>query len=452
MRRVCLLGIGIVFLAGIGIAQDQDTEIEELIEQLSDDNFVVREQAEKRLVEIGARAIEAVREALEDPDAEVRERAQRILAQIERLEQVEKAIQPPPSVNIEFDGTLSDLINQVKEQTGVEIGAGEARNVLDAAVKLTVKDASLFTVMDEICSQLETVSWELSDEGRIRFVKEPFVRMPSFVSGPYRIRIIRTESYWSNEFKSVTSAWAVVFKADVLPGISMFGTPQIQVGKMTDDKGNVVETTNKNFVLGQKNNQNMARIGWGGMGMGGQGSDEHIFIYEADRLVTKLGRIEGKATVYFKLKGKVLRFTDLEKNPTLKHEGMTLTLSSGAYYGGRIRVGRNPQGQAEALSLSVAAPEGDAWLSTFAGKLVEEGSIVAVDRNGKEHVLEATYTQSSGQMIKVVNGQVVRSRGAGSWTIPLGKLKKAELSEIRLRIAGLHRQSIPFEFEGLSLR
>jgi HEAT repeat protein len=58
-------------------------QIKELVAQLGHDDFAVREEATKKLSEIGRPAVPAVREAAKSGDAEVRMRARRILDKIE---------------------------------------------------------------------------------------------------------------------------------------------------------------------------------------------------------------------------------------------------------------------------------------------------------------------------------------------------------------------------------
>ena len=58
--------------------------IVDLINALGDDRYRVREEAQKKLIEIGAPALEGVKAALNSPDPEVKARAEAIVAQIER--------------------------------------------------------------------------------------------------------------------------------------------------------------------------------------------------------------------------------------------------------------------------------------------------------------------------------------------------------------------------------
>src|SRR5689334_1539887 len=57
-------------------------EVRQLVDQLGDKKFAVRERATKRLIEIGQPALPAVREALRSNELEVRTRARRIADEI----------------------------------------------------------------------------------------------------------------------------------------------------------------------------------------------------------------------------------------------------------------------------------------------------------------------------------------------------------------------------------
>jgi WD40 repeat protein len=64
--------------------QSLAAEIARLIQQLGDDQFDKREEASKRLLEIGEPAMPALRRALESKDAEIRQRAERLMPAIAR--------------------------------------------------------------------------------------------------------------------------------------------------------------------------------------------------------------------------------------------------------------------------------------------------------------------------------------------------------------------------------
>ncbi len=73
--------------AGTQKAADQDLtrRIDQLIRGLDDDDFKVREESLKQLIQLGKRALPAVRKATKSPSIEVRSRAKRVLIEIRRL-------------------------------------------------------------------------------------------------------------------------------------------------------------------------------------------------------------------------------------------------------------------------------------------------------------------------------------------------------------------------------
>jgi WD40 repeat protein len=79
-----------VVLAAVALARSEgappatDAEIARLIEQLGSGEFAEREQAQKRLAEVGEAALGPLRKALESDDAEVRRRARELVRDIER--------------------------------------------------------------------------------------------------------------------------------------------------------------------------------------------------------------------------------------------------------------------------------------------------------------------------------------------------------------------------------
>jgi len=89
-RILGLLSVGIaivVFQAAPNLAADKtppsDEQIEQLVKQLGDDSFDVREKATKELIEIGAPALPQLRKAIKDnKDLELRNRAKAIIDKI----------------------------------------------------------------------------------------------------------------------------------------------------------------------------------------------------------------------------------------------------------------------------------------------------------------------------------------------------------------------------------
>src|SRR5205085_2565712 len=78
------LSLGLVVLPLSGA--DPETElIEKLIKQLGDEDFAKRQEASRKLAEVGEPGLPALRKAAqEDDDAEVRQRAEDLIKQIKR--------------------------------------------------------------------------------------------------------------------------------------------------------------------------------------------------------------------------------------------------------------------------------------------------------------------------------------------------------------------------------
>jgi len=84
-----LASLAFVLFSAIPVAADapgdRESETARLIKQLGSESFAEREAAEQRLIEIGAPAIPALREALNHPDPEVSYRARRAYKQLAEL-------------------------------------------------------------------------------------------------------------------------------------------------------------------------------------------------------------------------------------------------------------------------------------------------------------------------------------------------------------------------------
>src|SRR5262249_53757009 len=71
--------------AGLFLLQDS-SELERLISSLGSDSAEVRQKSEERLIELGPKALEALRKASAGSDQELRARAQSALSEIQRVE------------------------------------------------------------------------------------------------------------------------------------------------------------------------------------------------------------------------------------------------------------------------------------------------------------------------------------------------------------------------------
>jgi hypothetical protein len=91
MRSLLIL-IPVALAAVVALAQDA-AKTDELIERLGNEDYAVREEATKALIEMGDEAIPALEKALESEDLEVRLRAGRALREIRGMGETRKKIE-----------------------------------------------------------------------------------------------------------------------------------------------------------------------------------------------------------------------------------------------------------------------------------------------------------------------------------------------------------------------
>lgn len=77
----------VLLAAWVPLRADSQPAADDLVEQLGSASFEQREQAEHRLQQIGAEALDALRRAADDADLEIRYRARRLIGRIEHEQQ-----------------------------------------------------------------------------------------------------------------------------------------------------------------------------------------------------------------------------------------------------------------------------------------------------------------------------------------------------------------------------
>ena len=158
-----VLGLGLilgVLLIPAGRATDKpdDKEIARLIQQLGSDSFQDREEASKKLADIGLPAAEALRRAAkEGTDAEVRLRAEDLLRRLE--DQIKKAEQKAQAekwlkatmVHLVFKDTpLVQAVAEFQKQSGYTL---IFQNSLASQRKITLDtgEVSFWEALDKFC-------------------------------------------------------------------------------------------------------------------------------------------------------------------------------------------------------------------------------------------------------------------------------------------------------------
>jgi hypothetical protein len=125
MRKFILPVIFISFLAIPSIAEppekeksppttDVRSDVDKLIEQLADEDFAVRDKAAKKLLELGAEALPALRKAIDHPDLEARKRITDLVPTIET-----NVALSPKVVTLDAEKqTLKQIFDEMTKQTG----------------------------------------------------------------------------------------------------------------------------------------------------------------------------------------------------------------------------------------------------------------------------------------------------------------------------------------------
>jgi len=127
MQKLKLI-VPVMLVAGLALAQQAAPSAEELILKLGSEEYAVREDATKRLVEMGEKAIPALEKALQSNDVEVRMRAGRAL----------RAIRDPKGgqegVDVEGDSPVPDSARPGVRNRSYSI------EMRDGRVKVRVKE------------------------------------------------------------------------------------------------------------------------------------------------------------------------------------------------------------------------------------------------------------------------------------------------------------------------
>jgi hypothetical protein len=428
----------------------------ELVQKLGDEDFNVREEAENKIARMGDKALPDLKKAAESGDVEVRERAARLAARIEREIAVSRVYTPPAPVTL--SRTLA--VKEALALAGGDMETSTLRDVLDREIALDLKGATPFEVIDEVCRQTKSFSYQV-EAGKVRFSKEEFAECPSASEEAFRVRISSVEKYTSTDFRKKQVAWSVTLTAEAWPSCKTFGTPGVTVAAVTDGVGRRIRETDEIFVMGGGDNPQIRQWAaamknkqmWGGMVPAA--SAQRVFTFISNQDSDMLQSIRTVATYFFRVDPREHRIENAGQHQELDLGDFRLHLDRAQKYGENnvvIGGGGRAKGGQEVLALSLEPrKDGEAWLSSVAGDLLEKDSVVAVDAQGNETPVEARHCPTNMQQRIMVNGQY-QMRFAATYSLELGKLKPEEVRQIRVRIAGVHRKEVPLEIRDVKLQ
>jgi hypothetical protein len=158
-NRLAIPLIAGVLLSGLVAAQQvvaqqaaadpaQQAQIRRLLRLLDDDDLAVRDRAEKDLIELGPQLLDLLPTSDVGLSAEVKDRLSRVRKALETVA-VESAI-AASTVSLDGEMSLAKAAAEIERQTGNKLIGVEGR---DATIKLTVKDAPFWTVLDQVLDQ-----------------------------------------------------------------------------------------------------------------------------------------------------------------------------------------------------------------------------------------------------------------------------------------------------------
>jgi hypothetical protein len=217
-----------------------------LVEQLGDPDYAKREDASRRLAEIGPAALPALREATASGDPEVARRADVLITRITRRVENEKLL-APTLVAVEAENApLAAVLADLSEQSGYELAvAGPTpRDVL--ATRVTVKTGrvpfweAVLATCDAAGLRIASVGGYVAPDARPPFptaavVLEPCSgqnRRPTVVSGAVCVEAVRVP-----EAVGVPDAPAALLQVWPEPGLNWRTTTAVRVDRATDDAG-----------------------------------------------------------------------------------------------------------------------------------------------------------------------------------------------------------------------
>jgi hypothetical protein len=395
MRHTLLL----LLLLALPVPAQDEARVKQLIQELDDDSFEVRDKAEKALVALGAEAVPQLKVVIAETErqkekAEVRTRALSALRTIEfnaksKLFYVEPKLVTLRATEAEIGAVLAD----VEKQTGVKIETGG----IDAKAKVTidVQNAPLFKVLDDLCRGQDERSYEYRDEG-VRFQRSKFVPYPAAYEGPFRVRILKLKHERSTDFKASQGQTEVVLDADWQKYLKPSKKVGLELKSAKDDKGAELEVikgqtdddNNGGMVVVNNNRFIMRRNGVVVAAGGGGGEESSSETFTLKGMTAGVSRItlQGTARFNFPLDKSDVVFENPAAAEPQQTGDLTITVKNQA--GGRlwkIAMTRTP-GRPQ-----VTPEDIDARL--------DKDSFVAIDDAGKEHKAGLTESRTDLQML-----------------------------------------------------
>ncbi len=242
-----VLGVGLV-LGSVGLLRGSEPprpELASLVERLGSPKFSEREEATEAIREIGASAVEQLKQARESGDPEIRARSQRLLEAIEREAALAPSMIRLPRVPADLEAVIHDL----DSQTDFPI-----RTTSDGRLdpEFPVNSGDRVTFWQAVDRLGLEPSWSRIDPFRNLDlpVERPHMRLslptgsPASVwnDGPFRVSVKEGRSLLQERFGQPADASHITldFDVDIEPKLTVAGRPQITLTEAVDSDGNAL--------------------------------------------------------------------------------------------------------------------------------------------------------------------------------------------------------------------
>jgi hypothetical protein len=447
MYRPFLLAM--LFVAPV-LAQEE-ARLRELIQNLDDDSFEVREKAQKDLVALGEPAVPYLRAAVTEAEnqkekAEIKSRALAALHAIEFAAKAKQFYAEPKLVTIHCaDAELGGILADLEKQTGVRMDP----SAIDAKskVSLDAREAPLFRVLDDLCRGQEERSYEYRDSG-VQFQRSRFVPCPTAYEGPFRIRMVKLKHERSTDWKTSEAQAQFTLEADWQKYLKPSKKVDLEIRKATDGQGTELEAVKAG--TGDEGVEGIVAMGGGrfimrraGVIVGQVTAEEQtaqLFTLKGLRPGATRLTVQGVARFHFPLEKTDVVFSKPASGEAQQAGDVTISLKSMG--GGRV--------WKIALSHTPGRPAVNP--EDLDGRIDRE-SVVALDDAGKEH--KGTVNESRPmEMQFVVRGGIEVPDGTPllSFQALFPTLENRIPKEIHFKfVSQVFVKSVPFTLSDIAL-
>jgi hypothetical protein len=421
----------LLLLLGAGF---QDPDVPDLLRRLEDDNADVREKAQKQLSLLGESAIPLLKETAESPrsSGELKLRIIAAIKEIELSAKIAKVFQEPKPITLKASDTpLREILEDLSKRTGVGIEYSR----VDSAVKvsLDVRDASLQQVLDLLCRDQLTRTWEALDDGSIRVYAHSHSSVPTVYGGPFRLRVESLNVERNTDFKTRTVSSTVTLVADWDLRLKPSKIVDIDLSRVSDGQGSAIDISAADAGVMVVRGVPGAQIRVAGMNFPEPGENTRAFsLKNVSPAATQID-LEGIARFTFPLDYKDIRF---EKPGTVESRDLGDTT---------VRIARG--GATEIWTLSFhknPSSNTPSWSRTI-GQRFDADSFVVVDTDGNE--FKGTMRAPS------LRGRQVDFGSDGVWyQAAVPRNPSLPIKEVRFRFVDQTLvKTLPFKFTGLAL-